>query len=141
MFADVLRQNIENSLKNDIISTEQDQKNLDLLNILFNKLKEEIIDIHAMKKELSLNRYNDIFITSSKKVFSNNFYNENIISSSFQTKNEDLIAFLSKNKFKKTVSDFKAWLDEKEISIIVFFDHDGGGMESWNNYYLRLNKS
>lgn len=104
------------------------------LQTLINGLKSSIEKISNSSYDLKINSKGEALITTSNVIFKKHMYDNDFFSSL------DSIDFFKKFKnspFGKELDDFKLWLESNEIkSIIIYYEHDGVGVSSWNSYYL-----
>ncbi len=102
---------------------------------LLNTIKTNANKIANGSKELRLDSKKLVFITDSIEVFHKNHYG--IL---FSNNEADLIEFLKSKKLpiKDIIADFESWMVENGIiSIKVKYEHDGGGIHSWNSYWIK----
>ena len=104
---------------------------------LFTYLKAFTKKIADGERFLQTDKNGKVFITTTQEVFSKTYYG--IL---FSNKiNENLITLLERTKLPVTaiINDIKDWLKDNDIeSIEVCNEHDGGGLKSWNSYWIKL---
>ena len=102
---------------------------------LFNTIKTNVNKIADGSKQLSLDSNKLVFVTTSKEAI-----NENEYGILFSQKEVDLIDFLKSKKLPITdiIISFEDWMKENGFdSIKVKYEHDGGGISSWNSYWIK----
>lgn len=117
---------------------ESQEKDLANLKTLFTAIKDSIEKIVDGKENLKTNKNNEIYLTDSRLVFNNVFYDKKIISNCITENGKNICEVLMSTLFTETLNEFKEWLNSNGIEIIVYYEHDGGGMTSWNSYYAKI---
>lgn len=134
---DKLKQD-ENEIKR--LKEQKDSKKLqEIKNVedLFISLKAFTKQIADGERKLQTNKDGKVFITTTKEVFSQSYYGTLFTNNI----NKNLINILEETKLPVTniINDIKAWLKYNDIECIeVHHEHDGGGRESWNSYWIKL---
>jgi hypothetical protein len=115
----------------------EDQAKLERLKKVISTIKENLNLLANERLPIKFDKNKNIFVTDTKGIFHSNIIASDTYSDS--RKDLDFFEFYKKSNFKKTINDFKIWLEENNIkSIIIKFTHCGGGIDSWNNYYAKL---
>lgn len=134
---DKLKQD-ENEIKR--LKEQKDSKKLqEIKNVedLFISLKAFTKQIADGERKLQTNKDGKVFITTTKEVFSQSYYGTLFINNI----NKNLITVLEETKLPVTniINDIKTWLKDNDIECIeVHNEHDGGGIKSWNSYWIKL---
>lgn len=104
---------------------------------LFTYLKAFTKKIADGERKLETDKNGKVFITNTKEIFGRNYYGALFTNNI----NKNLITLLEETKLPVTqvINDIKAWIQDNDIeSIEVRNEHDGGGIESWNSYWIKL---
>lgn len=104
---------------------------------LFTCLKAFTKQVADGKRKLKTDKDGKVLITTTKEVFSRNYYGTLFT----QNINKNLITVLEETKLPVTaiINDINTWLQDNDIeSVEVHNEHDGGGTESWNSYWIKL---
>lgn len=134
---DKLKQD-ENEIKR--LKEQKDSKKLqEIKNVenLFTYLKAFTKQIADGERILKTDSNGKVFITTTKEIFSKSYYGT-LFSNNV---NKNLITVLQETKLPVTaiINDIETWLQDNAIeSIEVHNEHDGGGVESWNSYWIKL---
>lgn len=135
----------EKTLAKEKVLLDQSKKNkeeiekIEWLKKIINHIKDEIVNVSEGKSPLETNKEGLIFTTNTKKIFSSSRY---VIYNKFIHSQSVKISFFEKyneSDYPNILSDFKKFLSDCNIEdVYIVHQHDGVGVESWNDYYIKL---
>jgi hypothetical protein len=109
---------------------------------VINEIKSNVQLISESKKKIVMDSYKNIIkVTDMKEIFGSSTPYDKYI---YSNKNDsiDFIKFFSSKKelpLYEKLESFKNWMENEGIeSIIIKNEHDGGGVSSWNSYWIKL---
>ena len=112
---------------------EKQEKEIKEIKALTEKIKENLNELVTRKRNLEMNRENDVLVGDSRSEKLFNFSLNN------HSNKLNLRALLESTPYKKTAYDFIKWIDENEIKDIKMIDcHDGGGVRGHTLFYASI---
>jgi hypothetical protein len=110
---------------------------LSWLEKIIEAIKSGAEDMAAGRKDVKINKKSQIFVVSTKTLFTSTTRYDNFIHS--QKDEIGFFNFYKNSGYDKTLFECREWLDKQNIdNIVILYCHDGAGMESWNEYRIVL---